>query len=197
MKSKVFVFGSLVVLLFCLLTYEHTQAESGTNLSGSKVGIVSVLKIFQECEKNADYRQQATAEQERILSELEKLSKEIEADKAGLNTLKPGTDEHLELMKQILKKQGELEARREFAKQQLALKDQRWTVQIYKQIVSITQKIAEEKALDLVLEKGDIDTIDNSTTNELMLTIRTHKVLYSGGCLDITDEVMARLDAVR
>ena len=32
--------------------------------------------------------------------------------------------------------------------------------------------------------------------DELMLTIRTNKILYSSsGCVDITDDVMARIDA--
>ena len=45
----------------------------------------------------------------------------------------------------------------------------------------------------MVLEKDEID-ISALSVNEFNQTMITHKVLYSGGCMDITDEVMARLD---
>ncbi len=195
MKIKTFTLGCLIMFILCCIGYEASRAGSASGLDNTKIGVVSIRKIFQECKANTDYREKATIEQERMLSELDKLSKEIEAQKAGLKTLKSGTEEYLELVKKVLSKQGELEAGRAFAKQQFASKDQNWTTKLYKQILQITEEIARQKSLNLVLEKDESETIDSSTANELMLTIRTHKVLYSEGCLDITGEVMARLDA--
>jgi len=195
MKIKTLALGCLIMFILCCIGYEASRADSASGFDNTKIGVVSIRKIFQECKANADYRQKATMEQEKTLSELDKLSKEIEAQQAGLKTLKSGTPEYMELVKKLLNKQGELQAGREFGKQQFALKDQNWTTKLYKQILQITEKIAQERGLNLVLEKDESETIDSSTANELMLTIRTHKVLYSEGCLDITGEVMARLDA--
>jgi Skp family chaperone for outer membrane proteins len=68
-------------------------------------------------------------------------------------------------------------------------------MKIYTDILRIVNEVAQQKGLDLVLEKNEPELLDSTPANELMLTIRTHKVLYSGGCVDITDEVIARLDA--
>jgi len=45
----------------------------------------------------------------------------------------------------------------------------------------------------LVLKKDEIDLLALSV-NEISETVRTHKVLYSGGCVDISDELVALLD---
>jgi Skp family chaperone for outer membrane proteins len=65
--------------------------------------------------------------------------------------------------------------------------------ELYQDILRITSELAEQKDLDLVLEKDEIDEISLSV-NEISRTMSTHKVLYSGGCVDITNEVVARLD---
>ncbi len=194
MNTKVIVFGCLIVgVVFCM-AYKSSRADSDIDIANTKIAVVSIQKIFQQCETNAKYIEQATAEQNQVVSELDKLSKEIEAQKAGLITLKSGTSDHLGLMQEMLRKQGELEAQREFAKQRIALKDLQWTVKLYKDILRIVNELAQQKGFDLVLERNEPESLDFSSINELMATIRTHKVLYGGGCQDISDEVIARLD---
>jgi Skp family chaperone for outer membrane proteins len=159
-----------------------------------KIGVVSVLKIFQNCKGNEQYRQSAVAERTRAEAELEQLSKEIEAEEAGLKTLKLGSDDHLARVKQIITKRASLQAQQEFYKQREALKEQQWTEKVYKDVLRITAEVAKEKGLDIVLEKDEPE-FPLSNYTELMTVISTHKVLYSSGCVDISDEVMARLDA--
>ena len=187
------VLSCLIGVVVLSLSHEYSRAGSKADISRPKIGVVSVRKIFDQSKRSIRYRQEAVAERDKVFVELEKLSKEIEAEKAGLKTLKTGSSDHLALMKEILEKQASLQAQQEFYKQQTSLKDQRWTEQLYKDILRETNEIAEQKSLDLVFEKDEIE-LPASSANELMLTIRTHKLLYSGGCLDISDEVMASVD---
>jgi len=193
MKTKVMVLSCLIGAVVLSAGYERTLAKAKETPAGPKIGIVSVVKIFRDCKKNEKYRQEVVAERNKVAAELEKLSKEIEAENAGLKTLKPGSSDYSAQMKEVLTKQGSLQAQQEFHNQQMAMKEQKWTEDIYKEILRITVEVAQEKGLDLVLGKDEIE-FPTSSANELMLTISTNKVLYSGGCLDITDEVMARLD---
>ena len=193
MKIKIMILSCLMVAAVLSMGAELRSAGSKADIPGSRIGVVSIRKIFQDCKRNAKYRQEATAEQDKVIAELKKLSKEIEAERAGLQTLKAGSDDHLALMKEILAKQANLQALQEFHKQQIALKDQKWTEELYKDILREVREVAEQKSLDLVFEKDEVE-LPALSANELMLTIRTHKLLYSGGCLDVTDEVTARLD---
>jgi len=130
------------------------------------------------------------------MAELERLTKELEADEAGLKTLKLGSPDHLKQYQQILEKRANLEAQREYYKQHRALKEKQRTEQLYKEILQITKDLAEQKGLDLVLE-DDEPEFPVASAEELVMIINTHKVLYSAGCLDITGDVIARLDEAR
>jgi Skp family chaperone for outer membrane proteins len=194
MKSKIVFLSCLMVLTVLFAGYEYGQAEPKGDRPSLKIGTISIRRLFEQCRRNANYKQEAIAEQDRISAELEKLSKEIEAQKAGLKTLKAGSNDHLALVKDILDKQAKLEAQKEFGNQQMSLKDQRWTESFFKDVLQKTTEVAKEKGLDLVFEKDEVD-FPASSASELMLTIRTCKLLYSDGCTDITDEVIAKLDA--
>ncbi len=173
---------------------ETPQTEPKQSGTGLKVAVVSIRQIFQKCERGASYREEAIAEQNRIVAELEKLSREIEAEKAGLRTLKEDSSDYMTQAKGLFEKQANYQARQEFYKQQMELKDQLWTKELYQDILRITGEVAKEKGLDLVIREDEVD-FSETNTSELGLALRVQKLLYSGGCLDITDEVTARLDA--
>jgi Skp family chaperone for outer membrane proteins len=194
MKIKAMVWSILIGVVVLFAGYEHNQAEAKSEKSVWKVGVVSVRKTFQDCRRNARYREESTAEQDRIIAELEKLSREIEAERAGLKALKPDSSDYRKRVKEILEKQANLQAQQEFHKQEMELKDQRWTEELYEDILQKTGEAAKQKGLDLVLEKDELD-FPAPSANELMLAIRTYKLLYCGGCLDITKEVLTKLDA--
>jgi Skp family chaperone for outer membrane proteins len=189
------------VILYCLaaavglaFVYEYGWAQADDAQKKGGIGIVSIRKIFNQCKRNVKYREEAVAEQDKVLAELDKLSKEIDADKAGLKVLKSGSEDHIKLMKEVLTKQANFQAQEEFAKQQFSLKDQRWTEQLYQDILRVTKEVAKAKGLDIVFGVEEPE-IPAASANELMLSIRTHTVLYSGGCIDISDDVLAMIDS--
>ncbi len=194
MKIKAVIISCLMAASILVLNYQHSWAKSQQQPSSFKIGVVNVERVFQECERNARYVEQSRAEQKKIISELEKISKEIDAEKAGLKTLKPGSPDYIELMKQMFQKQASMQAQQEFHKQHMTLKDQKWTEQLYQDILDTVEQVAKQKGLDLVLTKDQISLPAQSAT-ELMMTIRTHKTLYSAGCINITGEIIAKLNA--
>lgn len=175
---------------------KQAQQQPATKQSGTgpKAAVVSIRRIFQESKKGIGYKNEAIAEQDKIIAEMDKLSKEIEADKAGLKTLKPNSGDYMTSAKGLFEKQANYQARQEFYKQQMELKDQLWTKELYQEILRIAGEVAKEKGLDAVFKEDEVD-FSEQDISELGLSIRTQKLLYSGGCLDITDEVKTRLDA--
>ena len=179
------------VALFAVLA--HDGVAPGAMGSPKKIGIVSVRGVFNGSRKHAQYRAQVMARQTQALAEVEKLSKQIEAEDAELKTLKKGTADYMQQLRILLEKRSQLDGQREYLKQQRVLEDKKWMEDLYQEIMSLTQEVAKEKNLDLVLEKTEPEFPISS--EELMLTFSTHKVLYDGGCADLTEEVTARVDA--
>jgi Skp family chaperone for outer membrane proteins len=133
------------------------------------------------------------AEEDRISVELNILQKKIAAAEAGLGTLRPESSDYLELERDVRQKRDKYRLEKEYYEQLLGLKDRQWTKEFYEDILRVTGEVGKERGLDLVFERSEPDFSMVSAT-ELLMTIQTHKLLYTGGCVDITDEVMAGLD---
>jgi len=195
MKTRLVILGCLVGVVFLLTRWGAAEPAATIPQGGEcDIGIISVRKIFQDCKRGARYSEQASAEQQRLKAELEKMSKEVEAGEAGLKALKPGSGDYMAQMKELLEKRANYRAKQELYGQQMELTDQMWTKELYQDILRTVGEVAKEKGLKLVLREEEIDFSETNVT-ELGLTMRTHKVLYSGGCVDITGEITARLDA--
>jgi Skp family chaperone for outer membrane proteins len=193
MKVKTMVLGCLAGVVILAMGYEYSQAQSKGDTPSSKIGVVSILKVFRDCKRSDAHRTEFNAEQSKIIAALKTLSKEIEKQESGLKALKPESSDYLAQRKELIDNQARLEAEQKFYKEQGILKQYKWSKELYQDILRITSELAEQKGLDLVLRKDEIDLLALSV-NEISETVRTHKVLYSGGCVDISDEVMARLD---
>ena len=193
MKIRTMVLSCLAGVVIMAMVFEYSQAQSKSNTPSSKIGVVSILKVFRDCKRSDAHRTEFNAEQSKIIAALQTLSKDIAAQEAGLKALKPESSDYLAQRKVLIDNQARLEAEQKFYKEQGILKQYKWSKELYQDILRITSELAEQKGLDLVLRKDEIDLLALSV-NEISETVRTHKVLYSAGCVDISDEVVARLD---
>jgi len=193
MKVKTMLLSCLAGVVVMAMVYEYSQAQPKADTPSLKIGIVSIMKIFRECKRSAAHRTEFLTWQDRIRAELQKLSKDIETQEEGLKAFKQDSNEYLAQRKELIDKRASLQAQQDFNKEQAILKQYGFSKELYQDILQITSELAEQKGLDVVLEKDEIDILALSV-NEIEQTIRTHKVLYSGGCVDISDEVVARLD---
>ncbi|MHC4114488.1 MAG: OmpH family outer membrane protein [Planctomycetota bacterium] len=195
MKIKVLALSCLIATVVFSFVYQRSTAKAAPSLSGQNIGTVDIKKIFRDCQRNNKYRQEATAEQERVIRELKKLQAEIEAEEACIKVLKSGTREYLDQVKEVLTKRANYQAQQEFYKRKLDLNDQTQTEKLYKGILEKTREVAKKRGLALVLAVDEPD-LPALNANELMLGIATNKVLYSGGCVDVSGEVMALVDVM-
>jgi len=193
-KLMILVVLTAVMTIAIVVPGAEKAASSSQKDKCLKIGMVSIRRIFQDCRRNAKYRQEAIAERDKMEAELAKLAKEIDLDKAGLKTLKPGSADYLSGMKEVLEKQGRLQAQQEYFKRQMDLREQAVIESLFTDVVKATAEAAKVKGLDLVLERSEPE-LPAANSNELTLTISTYKVLYAAGCEDITDEVLAKVDA--
>jgi Skp family chaperone for outer membrane proteins len=193
MKAKSIIVMVLVIVLSGFIV--STGADKTSDNKCLKIGVVSVRKIFQDCKRNAKYKQDMSAERVQMEDELDTMSKQIEIGKNSLKKLKPGSADYLAGMRDILEKQGTLQARQEYYKRQMDMREQAIIEKLFKDVMAATAEVAKAKGLDLVLERSEPD-LPASNSNDLTLVISTHKVLYnSPACEDITDAVMAKVDA--
>jgi Skp family chaperone for outer membrane proteins len=193
MKRRTIMTSAVICVVAVLTTFEYGHA--GPAAPTSRIGVVSVRTAFNECQHQTQYRAQAIAKQNRARTELEAKAQSIKAAEANLQTLKPGTDDYLKQLQAVLQGRAELDGQQEFLKQQRMAEDKQWMEKLYQETLKIVAALAKEKGLDMVLERTDPEFPISS--EELMATFSTHKVLYADGCVDLTNEVIARLDKLK
>jgi Skp family chaperone for outer membrane proteins len=193
MKIKTAVLVCLISLIVLLLVHEYSMAQIAPNNTTLPIGTVDVRRALRDCSATAKYRERTNAENAKMDAEEEQLTREIQALAASLRALKPNSSDYMEQYKEYLQKQGNLKTMQEFNPRQKALKHQQWTETLYQEILRITKELAAAKGLALVIE-SDEPQFPIQQYEELAMTLNTHKVLYSNGCLDLTDEVIAELD---
>jgi len=193
MKFKAAILGFLIVLGI-VLSFEDSCL--GGEKKGFKIGVVSVRGIFESCQRSDKYKKETIERRRKMEAELEKLSMEIEADKAGLATLKQDSDDYSMQVRQIMLKQAQVQAQKEFYERNMVVKEQRMIEKLYADVLKAVSEVAQAKELDMVFEKSEPE-FPATNGNDLTLTISTHKLLYSKGCIDITSEVIASIDKVK
>lgn len=168
----------------------HAQQPAADPLS--RIGVVSVMKILRDCQRQAAHDKEVAAEQEKLNAELSEMNQKLAKENDQLKTFKPGTPEHLDLYKSMAEGQARLRALQEYYQNASTLKDKQWTEQLFKDIVEATAKIAEQKGMALVLERTEPEY--PIPAERFFLAVASYKVLYAKGCVDLTAEVQAVVD---
>ncbi len=194
MKLRTLILGLIISILALSAGYQYTNAATGNDPVVVKVGTVRIRKVLRDCQKNASYRAQFLAEQKKFQDEVRTLQSQADQIEAGLSALKPGTAEYLKNMKKLMSLQSEIELKKQYNNQERLAKDHRWTEDLYQQILEIVDEIATERGLDLVLEANKPE-FPLPSSEELMMALRTHTVLYDAGAVDLTADTIKRLDA--
>jgi Skp family chaperone for outer membrane proteins len=183
--------GCLSALLVLSLGY-GTKAQQGQIAPLSRVGVFSVMKVMQNCQKNTDHITVAQAEQKKMSLELRTLAQELEMEQSQLKTIRPGTEDYLQQAKSAGNKQVNLEALQDYYTKLTRAKERDWTEQLYKDVLAAAQRVAEAKELGMVFDQSVPEY--PVPADRLFMAISTHKLIYSKGCIDINDEVLAEVD---
>ena len=192
--SNIIITILLIVVIALSFGFGNAIARSKVQIEPPKVGIMSLRGVLEKCDKNVAANRKFEAEGKRITIQLEQLQKEVEALEAVIKTRKPGSSDYMDKMQQLIEKKSKLEAMDKFYQQKFNLEQQQWAEELFQEVVAITGEFAKSQGIDIVLAREEFEfPIENS--NELMLTIKTGKVLYYADKLDITEDVLAAVNA--
>lgn len=173
--------------------FSGAESKAPTPATPSRIGVVAILQIVQERARGDKQVADIMAERNKGLAELAEMAKEAEMSENDLKALKPGSDDYTKRLEQLIDKKARVEGRKEFLNRQTMLKQQLWTQQVYIRVVQASRQVAADKGLDVVLTKDEPENLP--VAEGFTTAIATQKVIYSGGCVDITDEVRTRLKA--
>ena len=195
MSKRTILICAVTAIAIMAMNYDGNVAVSkSTDEDSVSIGVVSVKLIFDESKRNESFKAQLAAEQDKIMAEMRKSRADIEADSAGLKTLKQGSSEYMAQMKTMMEKQAKITAEQEFVKQKMALQEREWIETTYNDILRFSKEVAQQRGLDIVMENSEVE-LANVPDDMLVMSILMRTVVYAEGSVDITDEVMAKIDS--
>jgi Skp family chaperone for outer membrane proteins len=195
MKVKSVVLSCLIGVVALFFVHEFSLAQPLATVPASKIGLISISRAMRDCKATVVFGAKAKAEDEQLIKDQDALKAEIQTLTQAAQAFVRGTTDYMTQFRLLVQKQAELKALEEYLREKRITSQRAWAEKIYREILRITKEVASNKGLDLVLQRSEPEfPVQNA--DQLMMTISTHKVLYGGGCLDITDEVIAELDKI-
>jgi len=198
MRSRnLFLILFSAVLGFAVINFDSVLAAKDKIFSPPKIGIVSVMEVFEKCDIKSEIEKAFSVEGEKIVEELKALEEGIANDKAALNRLKPESEDYLQRLKSMTMRQAEMQAKEEFYQRLMGVKEMQGKEKIYRKILETVKQVAEAKELDMIISRDDNYLTSPEampraqSPSDLALLTKTHKLLYYNKELDITGEVIA------
>ena len=196
MKTKITLLICVVCAAICWLPNLSGRGDAANRSSPGPqtIAVVRVLEILRDLGAGAERRREILAERTGANTELEQLARQINEQEQALKTFTIGSNDYLKQLDRIMEMQGRYESRKQFLDRQMSLKQQLWTQRTYDGIARVTSELAQERGFGLVLA---VDPNGLPLSETFSSVIAMQRVVYSGGCPDLTDEVKARLAAAR
>lgn len=194
-KKNIAIWALLVGIISVSVGYDYGWARARNEIMPAKVGVVYIETIFDKSTKHEQWRRKMDAEQADRLAQLKKLDQEAQAIKADMETRKLGSPDYMSRMADYMEKKATADARSDFYKGEFTVKGQAWMDEFYGQIETVIHEIARVKGLDVVLAAQTVDLSQIANVQDIAEVIRSNKVLYHAPDLDITREVLAKLDS--
>lgn len=192
MKTRMLAVMAVVAAVLGMGVYRQVQAEAAATTT--KVAVVDVTKVLETCKKHQAWKTKMEKEQTQTKAEFDTMKSELQALGDNIKLRKRGSEDYITMAGQYEEKKAIMEAKNAFYEEKVTSQMQMWTEELYKSLLIVVDKVAQQKGVDLVLAKEQLD-LPAPSLRDFMLTIKTQKVLYNNPKMDITDEVLAALDS--
>lgn len=183
------VLAAASVLISPSLAQEKTPAAAPQ----AKIAVCDVAAIFKEYQKSKDLTREDEEKRIALEEENNTRTKAIQKLENRLTKLNADSKEYDDCLNEMTKLSLDRKSWSDLQGELLLRTTYRRTEDLYKEILAMVKTIAREKGLDLVLFKEGEDTKARNL-NEMLQTMSTRKVLYSSANVEITEEILTRLN---
>ena len=190
--TRSLILASLVVGLL-------SGARSAGAEESPKVATVNPQKVFDTMQETQEKKKAQNtevkdlqAQEDQQLNEIKEMQKQRDA------TMRKGAPEYTSRTNEIMDKTIKLRVWHEVKNQELGRRHKEEVKALFDKIQATVAQIAQERKIDLVVADYAIeipDDLDAVQPDQLNALLRQRQVLFAAKGVDITAEVIARLDA--
>jgi Skp family chaperone for outer membrane proteins len=185
--------AGLTVGLLLSVAFYVVAAPTGVP-EPARIGVVDFTRFLEGYDKMKDADAQFLATQKTLREEADKRAAEIQKLSATLAMHTPGSDAYAKTEKDILQKRAEYDTWSKMKTAELLDHERNVVRSLYMDVEKAAADYARANRLSVVLKTDKAD-LGATSIQDLHLLLRMKQVLYYSPDVDITDAVLASLNA--
>ncbi|HEX4797016.1 MAG TPA: OmpH family outer membrane protein [Humisphaera sp.] len=163
-----------------------------------KIATANPYRIYAQISESSDFKQKMDNDKQKLEKEANDRQMAIQLKIQQLRQVKPDHPTYIERSREIAKAGIDYKAWQEMQNDELSRQQKMKLLATYKKIEDAVARVAEQEKIDLVLSAGPKEfpaTVEGITYPELMNLVGARNIMYSKNIPDISEKVIAMLDA--
>jgi Skp family chaperone for outer membrane proteins len=175
----------------------HAQGTASADPGGSgHIAVLDLVRVFEECAQIKDLNDAIRRRDDEIKQEASQRQASIEKKQMELTAFEPGTPDYESRRKDLLQRNIDANVWFKFSQEDMERQKFEWTQIIYEKAVAVAAQLASERGLTAVLQRSVFNPAEVAPSVQgIRRMIHEQNVIYHQPEIDITDEVIRRLDA--
>lgn len=193
--------GGVALLAAALAVAPFNAAPARAQAAQAKpvrIAVANPARIFNEMQETRSLQARMAEEQKKFVATEREKRAQIEQIKQARDAMKPDHPQYDELNNQLLNASVEYKVWGEAEKARAEGRQKRQMRSLFDKVQAAIAEVAKEEGIDLVIadQRDPLpEDIDQININQLKASILSKDVLYASKESDVSDKVLARLDA--
>ncbi len=184
----------IAALLVGVFSCPFAQAQE----TQPKVGTVDAVRVLNDMQETRDLKQKLENDRAALIGEGQKKEENIKNLRQQRDMLRTDHPQYAEKQKQVMEAELEFRVWNEFMQADYQRRQKLQIVTLFHKVEGAIKEVAEQKQLDLVLSKQSAElpeNLDKVSFEQVKEWMYQRSLLFAAERLDITNEVIASLDA--
>ncbi len=157
------------------------------------IAVIDVARVFEDYDMTRDLETVFDQARQALSDEADSRRGNIDQMRRGLAAFDPESDDYKRREQELIRAEAEFQVWSNIKERQLKADHKKWLLQIYRDTQSTVAAIATDRSIDLVLTFDKL-TEDAPDSTALRQQILLQKVIYHSDRMDITDDVLKKLN---
>lgn len=171
----------------------RAQAPAGATGGHGGVAVVDIVKVFNDFRQTQDVNAEFETRRREVRTEVSGRDSDLQTRTRELEAFDPDSPDYRKRRRELLRQRIDRDVYMRLAEVEVRDLFRLWTGKTYEQICATVQAVAEERGFEVVVIREELEP-DIDDANTLKQQIRLRKVIYSHPRVDLTEEVLSRLN---
>jgi Skp family chaperone for outer membrane proteins len=192
-KAGGFVVVAVAAVVWMASTGLNQAQQSNSTRTATKVGVVDLVKIFNEYEQTRVLNDKMKELQLELQRQRDAKEEQIQQERTTLDALDPSMPAHNKKRKELRDMVFNLRVWEMTEQDNLSENHRFWVKRTYESIISEISSVAAKQGYDIIITEDDVD-LEVQDTKVLIQQLINRKVVYADDAVDITPEVLTNLN---